>query len=159
MEPYDEQFLVDEAEDGLEQSQDLQDAQLDQMEGSLPQSIEQQSIYNWFWKVVKLKKPFHSIKVGNLHRKEIGETNISVRDALNLQLLGHKFHHPGFGDYFADIANITAASSMAKNGWFMDLSISQKKVRERSRETSSPSGDKKWKLFQKKNQPAEGASP
>jgi len=150
MEPYDEQFLVDEAEDGLDQSQDLQDAQLDQIEGTLPQEQENHNIYNWFWRVVNLNKPFHSIKVGNLHRKEIGETNISIRDAMNLQLLGKKFHHPGFGDYFADVANITAASSMAKQGWFMDLSISQKKVRERSRENSSPGKDNKWKMFQKK---------
>jgi len=37
---------------------------------------------------------------------------------------------------------------MAKEGWFMDLSISQKKVR--SRQKSKTSEPKKWGMFGKK---------
>lgn len=146
MEDYEE--LVDEAEDEFEQSQDLQDAQLDQFESTYPRTKEEQSIYNWFWKVVGMEKPFKMSKVGNLNHQEIGDHVISVRDALNLAHLGQVFRHPTFGNYWATRSKIIAASSMAKKGWFMELSISQKKVRERARASSSP--EKKWRMFQGK---------
>ena len=145
--------LVDEVEDEYEQSQDLQDAQLAQYEATYPQAKPEQSIYNWFWRVVRLNKPFRLAKVGNLDKAEIGEHGISMRDAMNLAHLGQIFHHPKFGNYFATRSKIIAASSMAKKGWFMDLSISQKKVRERARQASS--GEQKWRLFKRKNQQSE----
>ena len=144
--------LEDEYEDEVEQGQDLQDAQLEQYEATFPKPKQEQSIYNWFWKVVRLDKPFRLAKVGNLNNKEIGDHGISMRDAMNLAHLGQLFHHHKFGNYFAVRSKIIAASSMAKNGWFMDLSISQKKVRERARKASS--GEQKWRIFnRKKNQP------
>jgi len=77
-----------------------------------------------------------------------------VREAFNLAELGKIFHHPKFGKYFATQANIISATSMAKKGWFMDLSISQKKVRERARNFAPPSSDgkKSWRLFGKKEE-------
>jgi len=146
--------LMDQAEDEYEQSQDMQDAQLEQYESTstYPQAKPEQSIYNWFWKVVRLNKPFKLAKVGNLNNKEIGEFGISMRDSMNLAHLGQLFHHSKFGNYWATRAKITSATSMAKGGWFMDLSISQKKVRARERRSSS-SGENKWRIFNKnKNQ-------
>jgi len=141
--------LMDEAEDEFEQSQDLQDAQIDQYDATYPAAKPEQSIYNWFWRVVRLNKPFKLAKVGNLTRVEIGDHVVSMRDSMNLAHLGHMFHHNKFGNYWATRSKIVAASSMAKDGWFMDLSISQKKVRERARRSSS-SGQEKWRLFNKK---------
>jgi len=138
--------LVDEADDEYEQGQDMQDAQLEQYEATYPQQKKEQSIYNWFWRVVRLDTPFKLAKVGNLNNKEIGEHGISMRDAMNLAHLGQIFHHKKFGNYFATRSKIIAASSMSKQGWFMDLSISQKKVRERARKSSS-SGEQKWRIF------------
>jgi len=63
---------------------------------------------------------------------------------MNLSHLGDLFHHKTFGKYFAELAKITSATSMAKKGWFMDLSISQKKVRERTKQ--SPSAEQ-WRVF------------
>ena len=145
--------LVDEYEDNLEQGEDLQDAQLEQYEATFPKPKVEQTIYNWFWRVVRLDKPFKLAKVGNLSKVEIGDHVISMRDAMNLAHLGHLFNHKKFGNYFATRSKIIAASSMAKQGWFMDLSISQKKVRERARKASS-SGEQKWRIFnrQKKEQ-------
>ena len=146
--------LVDEYEDNLEQGEDLQDAQLEQYEATFPKPKVEQTIYNWFWRVVRLDKPFSLAKVGNLNNKEIGEHGISMRDAMNLAHLGHLFNHHKFGNYFATRSKIVSASSMAKNGWFMDLSISTKKVRERARKSSS--GEEKWRIFnKKKNQAAQ----
>ncbi|MFW6172531.1 MAG: hypothetical protein ACOC5T_02195 [Elusimicrobiota bacterium] len=141
---YDE--ILDEAEDDYEQSQDLQDAQIEQYEGTYPTQKKEDSIYNWFWRVVRLNKPFKIVRVGNLTKQEIGEHGISVRDAVNLGNLGRIFNHPVFGSYWDTRAKIVSASSMAKNGWFMELSISQKKVRERKKKSSPES----WRLFKKK---------
>lgn len=150
--------LVDESEDEYEQVQDLQDAQIEQYEGlaTVPQKKEDHNLYNWFWRVVRLGKidkledASKVIRVGNLKRPEIGEHIISIRDAMNLANLGKLFGHPVFGSYWADRAIVTSASSMAKDGWFMDLSISQKKVRSRQKSGSFEQRQKKWGLFGKK---------
>ena len=147
--------LQDEMEDEFEQSQDLQDAQLEQYDqATYPKGSPEQSIYNWFWRVVRLDKPFKLAKVGNLSKVEIGDHIISMRDAMNLAHLGHLFNHNKFGNYFATRSKIISATSMAKNGWFMDLSISQKKVRERAKRASS-SGEEKWRIFNKKKNQAQ----
>jgi len=151
MENYEDyEDLVDDTEDDFEQSQDLQDAQQEQLEATYPQLKEKPDIYQWFWKVVRLDKPFKLAKVGNLNKAEIGEHGVSMRDSLNLAHLGQIFHHGIFGDYWATRSKIISASSMAKGGWFMELSISQKKLRERTRKKSSQQQEK-WKLFGKKN--------
>ena len=150
----DYQDIIDDTEDDLDNAQELQEAQLEQYAtGTVPEAKEQHNIYNWFWKVVRLSDPFRLVKVGNLSNVEIGEHVISIRDALNLSHLGSIFGHSTFGDYFATVAKINSATSMAKKGWFMDLSISQKKVRERSKSLSS--GEQPWRVFKKKKTPTE----
>lgn len=142
--------LLDEAEDEFEQGQDLQDAQIDSYEGgTYPKAKEESSLYTWFWKVVRLKNPSRLVRVGNLNSAEIGEHGVSVRDCLNLAHLGKIFGHDKFGNYWAVKSNTISATSMAKKGWFMDLSISQKKVRERARKDSSQD-KQKWRMFNKK---------
>ena len=147
---YDE--IIDESEDDYEQMQDLQEAQTDQYETTYPTPKKEETLYNWFWKVVRLNKPFKLAKVGNLSKQELGEHIISIRDSMNLAHLGHIFGHQSFGNYWATRAKITSASSMAKNGWFMELSISQKKVRERKKK--SPSAET-WRMFKKKKEDSE----
>jgi CRISPR/Cas system-associated protein Cas5 (RAMP superfamily) len=146
----DYQELIDEAEDQYEQGQDIQDAQLDQHEATVPQAKEQQSLYSWFWKVVRLGEPERLVKVGNLNNQEVGNFEVSVRDCMNLAELGRIFHHDTFASYWDKKAKITSATSMAKKGWFMDLSISQKKVRGRTKDESQ--GSDKWRLFKKKRE-------
>jgi len=148
----DEQEMLDEYEDSLDQQGELQESQIDSYSNAtIPEAQEQQNLYNWFWKVVGLQKPFESVKVGNLDSGEIGLTNISVRDCMNLAHLGAIFHHKTFSKYFATQAKVISATSMAKKGWFMDLSISQKKVRERKR-NSGPITNEKWKIFNRSKQ-------
>jgi len=148
--------LVDESEDAFEQSQDISDGQEEQYEASstYPQAKQEQSLYNWFWKVVRLNKPFKLAKVGNLSTTEIGQAKTTMRDSLAIANLGHTFHHHTFGNFWATNAKIISATSMSKNGWFMDLSISQRKIRERQKRGSSPEGQKKWRLFQGKQKEA-----
>lgn len=139
------QDIYDETEDQLDDTDELREEQLEQY-GTFPESKEQQNIYNWFWKVVNLDASEKVVKVGNLNNQEIGSANIPVREAMNLALLGNIFGHKKFANYFNDNAKIISATSMAKKGWFMDLSISQKKVRQRSKSSSGES----WRIFNKK---------
>ena len=143
--------LLDEAEDQVAQTEDLSDAQLESLEQTISQPKQTSDIYNWFWKVVRLKKPFELVRAGNLSFNEIGENRVSVRDAMNLAVLGDIFHHKKFASYWQDIAGITSATSMAKKGWFMDLSISQRRIREKSKSGTNivSAGNKKWRPFHK----------
>lgn len=152
-----DQEYIDAAEDQLDEADEIQEGQLDTYAvGTYPEQKQQENIYNWFWRVVNLGKPEKVVKVGNLTAQEIGIANISVREAINLSNLGIIFNHKIFGEYFATLAKVTAATSMAKKGWFMDLSISQKRVRERQR-TGTSSESQPWRVFgkKKKQQPQE----
>lgn len=140
---------VDEVSDERDSMQDVQDAQLDSYEATYPESKTKSDLYTWFWKVVRLDEPNKVVKTANLNHAEIGEHGISVRDALNLGNLGLIFNHPMFGEYWDTRAKIISATSMAKKGWFMDLSISQRKVRQREKSDSSGK-QQPWRLFQKK---------
>lgn len=153
-----EEDIVAEAEDEFEQGQDISDGQIDQFDNLPSARPETTAQYNWFWRVVRLNKPFRLAKVGNLNNPEIGDHVISMRDAMNLAHLGQIFRHNTFGNYWATRSKITAATSMARKGWFMDLSISQKKVRERQRNASSSEQKNKWRLFQKKTQQEQAAA-
>ena len=144
--------MLEDAEDQVAIGDDLSDAQLDSLEQTINQPREKADIYQWFWKVIRLDNPFQLTRAGNLSFAEIGEHRISVRDAMNLAKLGDLFHHHTFAQYWSDVAGITSATSMAKKGWFMDLSISQRKIRERSKSgggMSTAQIKKKWHPFSK----------
>ena len=138
---------IDEVEDDVDQSQEFQDNQIDQLEYSVASPKEQNNLYTWFWKVVGLLDQSKLSKVGNLSSSEIGEHGISVRECMNLHFLGKTFGHEKFGEYFENRAKIISATSMSKKGWLMDLSISQRKIRARQRESSSQQQNKKWNMF------------
>lgn len=154
-EEIDYEEMQDESLDEFEQAQDISDGQMEAYASTYPQQKQEQSLYHWFWKVVRLNKPFRLAKVGNLNSTEIGAAKTTMRDSLFLANLGHIFRHHKFGNFWATNAKIISATSMAKGGWFMDLSISQRKIRERQKRSggSSPEGQKKWRLFQKKQPP------
>ena len=138
---------VDEIEDEFDQSQELSDFQADQVGYSVAEPKEQNNIYTWFWKVVNLMHQGKLAKVGNLNSSEIGEHGISVRECMNLHFLGETFGHARFGEYFENRAKIISATSMSRRGWFMDLSISQRKIRARQRESSPQASEKKFGMF------------
>lgn len=150
MEDYDDyQDQLDAAEDQLEDMEDMQESQLDNLEaGTYSQPRAMSDIWNWFWRVVRLLEPKKVIKVGNLNKTEIGDHGVSVRDAMNLAELGEIFNHRKFGEYWQNRAVVTSATSMSKNGWFAELSVIQKKVRERSK--SGSGSNQSWRLFGRK---------
>lgn len=138
--------LDQEAVDNYEDTQEFTENQLDTYDQvNFPTQRGESNIYNLFWKVNKAKS---STKVGNLKKDELGMLNISVRDAQKLGTLGHIFHHPLFGDFFFGLAEITSSTSMARDGWFAELFVSQKKFTTRARKSSSQV-NKGWRMFQK----------
>lgn len=137
---------MDNALDTNEDQQELMESQSDSYDAAYPTAKQDSNLYNLFLKVLQMK---NSTKVANLKNVEIGSLNISVRDAQKIGMLGHIFHHPTFGDFFYDIGEITNSTSMARDGWFSELFVSQKKFTTRSRKTSSLTKDK-WKIFGKK---------
>ncbi len=144
---------LDEIEDQYEDQRDLQESQQESYDATYPATKADPSVYNLFWKVLRLDD---STKVANLTRKEIGDLNISVRDAQKLGMLGHVFHHQTFGNFFIALSEITNKTSMSKDGWFSELFVSQKKFSQRSRRSSSLNKDK-WKLFGKPTTQDQGA--
>ena len=141
------QGAVDEVADQAEDMQDIQETQQEQLEASYPVVKPESNLYNLFWKVFKVQD---STKVANLKKDEIGNLGVTVRDAQKLALLGHLFHHKKFGDFFYGMAEITNSTSMARDGWFTELFVSQKKFATRARRSSSVQ-QQGWKgIFGKK---------
>ena len=58
----DVQGEVDELEDDLDMSQDLQDYQGESYEGSIPNlQTKSEGLYDWFWKVVSFLRLFYNL--------------------------------------------------------------------------------------------------
>lgn len=146
--------VVDEAEDQYEDSQDLTEGQTESYDaGAYSVAKEKSDLYGLFWKVVRLMQPYRLAKVGNLTKIEIGEHGISMRDAMNLANLGFLFNHKKFAMYWQERAMITSSTSMSKNGWFAELFVSQKKVRQR---TKSSTPFEKSRIFGRKRKNQQG---
>lgn len=126
--------LISEAEDDLDLQRDYQEGQVDSLDTGAYQGLKQnQDIYSWFWKVTQLMHPPKLIRVGNLDKIEIGNARIPIRGAMEFAQICRVLKHDLVAEYFEKLAGVISASSMAKKGWFMDLSISNKKIRERSK--------------------------
>jgi hypothetical protein len=138
--------MSEEYQDEEDIADELQEAQQESYDTNYAVPKPESNLYNLFWKVNETKD---STKVANLNKEEIGNLNISVRDAQKVGMLGHIFHHKLFGDFFFSLSEITSATSMASKGWFAELFVSQKKFQTRARKSSSLTPDK-WKMFQKK---------
>lgn len=143
--------IIDDAEDQYEDSQEVTEEQLEQYDEGFSTGKKKDDAFSFFFKVLRLMDPYRLIRVGNLDKAEIGEHGISIRDSMNLANLGKIFHHKKFGDYWQQRAIINTASSMSRKGWFMETTISQKKVRQRERSSTSTPFEKS-RIFGKKRQ-------
>ena len=95
-----------------------------------------------------------SIKVSNVDPKtELGETGITVREAMKIGVLAETFKHPIFAQFFYQLAGITTDSAMSKNGWFTELFVTSKKYSQKASQASinnlPQNNNKKWKMFNK----------
>ena len=118
---------------------------------NVPQQKEKDDLFSLFGKVWQA---LDSSKVANLSNQELGMLPMSVRDNLNLKLLGKTFGHKNFADFFGARAEIINATSASKKGWFTELFVSQKKFTSKSssRTTSLPEKKSKWNIYNKNKQ-------
>jgi hypothetical protein len=75
-----------------------------------------------------------------------------VREAKRFGSLCGMFKQPILEQFFLDEGENTLATSMAKKGWLLETSVSQKKFTTRARENNSATQPQstKWKLFKNK---------
>jgi len=135
---------VDAYQDAVDTQEEYQETMMDNAEANYPIQKEQQSLYTLFWKVIELKD---STKVANLQKGEIGDVGITVRDAQHLAKLGQVFDNPVYENWFKAHAEITNATSMAREGFLDELFVSTKKFATKTRKKSEPLTQAKWKLF------------
>lgn len=146
-----EDTLEQQQSDLLDTQQEYQEGALDSMDANYPVQKEQQGLYQTLWKMITRKD---STKIANLQKVELGDCNITVRDAQHLKQLGITFNNPIYAMYYGGHGEITLATSMSRDGWLGELFISQKKMTTKSKKASSPLTPQKWKLFNK-NKPSE----
>ena len=142
-----EEYLEDE---GLGDDLDYSGEEID-LGGSEPRPLG--GIYQLFDTV--LNKP-RSTKVSNLNKEELGDLGISVRESMRIALLGKKFGHSKFGNFFLNQAGIVSDSAMSKDGWFTELFVTSKSYASRSSasnvKTLPQQSKGKWKMFSAKGQ-------
>lgn len=137
---------AEESEDLYDDQKELQENQLEQFE-EFPRAKQQENILTWFWKIVRLKD---STKVANLDSEELGKPNMSVRDLQKIGLVASQLGKEEIANFFLNEAEIILGTSMAKKGWLVEQSISQKKYSTRTKGRLSNAQISKWKMFQRK---------
>jgi hypothetical protein len=140
-----------------EEAQEVMDEQREQWEdayGTYPQAKRQESLFSLFkdtWRALD------SSKIANIDKNEIGDLGISVRDSQRIALLARLLHHDDFAKYFANIGEITLATSMSRKGWFTELFVTSKKFAQKgvieNLQGKQPQ-KKKWTIFGKPQEPA-----
>lgn len=139
----------DQVQDSMDAQEEYQDSMTDSLDANYPIQKEQQSLYTLFKWVIQKKD---TSKIGNLLKQELGDHSITVRDAQHLSELGKIFSNPAYEDYFKQHAEITLATSLSRDGFLDTLFVSQKKESTKSRKSSTPLTQEKWKIFNRNKQ-------
>ena len=127
---------------------DEQREQWDEAYGNYPAAKKSESLYSLFKNVWKTSD---SSKVANLMKHEIGDLNLSVRDCQNIGWFADYLGHKGVSTYFNKMGEITLATSMSRNGWFVELFVTSKKFAHKGVKGGNVQTTKsKWSLFGKK---------
>ena len=143
----------DEALDSAEGQQEYQDAMLDSIDASYPMQKKELGLFQLFMDVIHLKD---STKVAFLGKSEVGDLGVSVRDYQYLAKLSKLFKHDNLSTWLLGNAEIINATSMGRDGNLSELFVSQKKFSTRARKSSQLT-QKKWSMFNKKEEPAQVA--
>jgi len=103
-----------------------------------PEEIEKPSAFQFFNKVLSVED---SSKVGNLRNEELGGTRLSVRDYLTLANFQRSLGHKRVAEYFERKAEISTKTSLSRDGFLMNLAVTQRKE---SRKSKLKEGKKGW---------------
>jgi len=122
-------------------------------ESHYPSASSKESLYSLFNRVWKAKD---STKVANLEKEEIGNLGLSVRDCQNIAWFSNFLGHRGVSRYFAELGEITLATSMSRKGWFTELFVTSKKFAHKGvLKGGLAQQQSKWRLFGKKTEQIE----
>lgn len=116
--------LNDTTDELVDLSQIDDDEILAQMDGSqeFPQFNPKDNIFKFFKHILGLKD---KVSVGNFENEELGKMRLSVRSNLELATYAYAEHLPEVAKYFNAKAQILAASSMGRKGFFLQTSVTQ----------------------------------
>lgn len=135
--------------------QDVSEVQEDMVEmqeeaiTDVPTQKRNLDLYSLFDKV---RTTSDSTKVGNLKNREIGELNITVRDAQRISLIAKTFHHEKFSNFYRQLAEITTATSASRDGWLVELFVTNKKFSSKTRSSGNQVQNKGiWNKFNSNN--------
>lgn len=147
----DEEYLEQQQEDMQEVQEDMTEVQEDMTD--VPTQRKANDLYSLFDKVRTTKD---STKVGNLSLTELGNLNITVRDAQRMALISETFHHKKFAHFYKQLGEITLSSSASKKGWLVELFVTSKKFSSKLRSSGNnpAQNNQKYKLWNK-NKPQE----
>ena len=125
------------------------DEELDQLEAELkaledmtetgkssygsPTPEKKENIFKFFGEILKLKE---SWKVGNLKDEEIGKSKLGVRAYLELARYAKAEELDLISEYFTDKADIVAAPTMGRKGFFLQTTVTQIKKEQKLKEPS-----------------------
>ena len=108
-------------------------------------AIEKANTHSFFTKVIQNDD---TTKTGNLSDEELGNPQITLRGLKELELFSKKVEENKlWEEYFGQMAEITTATSLSKEGFLLRLSVTQKK--ELADVTAKPKKNKGW--FKKKD--------
>lgn len=130
----------------------------EQTGGNYPAARQPESLFGLFTKVWKSTD---STKVANLDKNEIGDLGISVRHAQEISNFSQFLRHKAVSKHFANLAEITLATSMSKKGWFTELFVTSKKFAHKGTlgmQTTQPQ-KQKWRIFGKDQPIADANQP
>ena len=87
-----------------------------------PEPEKKDGIFKFFRDVLKFPE---SWRVGNLKDQEIGQSKLSIRSYLELSQYAEKEGLNDIASYFTDRANIVAATTMGRKGFFLQTAVTQ----------------------------------
>lgn len=137
-----------------EQEEPLTPEEVEILKGQLgygyPEPEEKQNIFNFFKRVIHMSD---NRKTGNLTTDELGFVRIPVRTNLELSNYCKVMGMKGFSEVFKEEAQITAGTSLSKEGFLDNLAVTQKREAEtRLRKSSSQQINKGWFKPKQQNQ-------
>ena len=98
-----------------------------------PTPEKKEGIFKFFKEVLNFKE---SWKVGNLKDEEIGKSTLGVRSYLELAAYAKAEELDLVSDYFTDKANIVAAPTLGRKGFFLQTAVTQIKKEQKLKESS-----------------------
>jgi len=98
-----------------------------------PSPEKKDNMFKFFREVLNLKE---SWKVGNLKDEEIGKSRLGVRAYLELARYAKAEELDLISEYFTDKADIVAAPTLGRKGFFLQTAVTQIKKEQKLKESS-----------------------